>query len=81
MIHWHLVGEYVEPNWEKMGTALPATLFWRPKHGATLGYIRDGELFDANWRYVCDSNKVSDFSEVNAPGGNVVDFNAHRPEA
>ena len=45
-------------------------LFWRPKQGATLGYIRDGELFDAMWLYVCDSNKVSDFSAVNAPGDN-----------
>jgi len=49
MIHWKPVGEYVEPDWVKLGTDLPPTLFWRPKHGAILGYIRDGELFDAKW--------------------------------
>ena len=81
MIHWKPIEEYVEPNWVKLGTALPPVLFWRPKHGATLGYIRDGELFDAKWVYVCDSNKVSDFSSVNTPGDNVIDFDAHRAEA
>ena len=74
MIHWKPIGEYVEPNWVKLGTALPPVLFWRPKKGATLGYIRDGELFDAKWVYVCDSNKVSDFSTVNGPDDNVIDF-------
>jgi hypothetical protein len=81
MIHWKPIGEYVEPNWLKLGTALPPMLFWRPKHGPTLGFIRDGELFDAKWIYVCDANKVSDFSAVNKPGDNVIDLDSHRPEA
>ena len=59
MIHWKPIGEYVEPNWIQQGTALPPMLFWRTSKGATLGYIRDGELFDAKWVYVCDSNKVT----------------------
>ena len=81
MIHWKPISEYIEPNWVKLGTELPPSLFWRPKKGPTLGYIRDGELFDSNWVYVCDSNKVSEFSPVNTPGDNVIDLNAHRPEA
>jgi hypothetical protein len=81
MIQWKPIGEYIEPNWVKLGTALPPVLFWRPKKGATLGYIRDGELFDAKWVYVCDSNKVSDFSTINGPDGNVIDLDAHRAEA
>ena len=76
MIHWKPIGEYVEPNWVKLGTELPPVLFWHPKKGATLGYIRDGELFDAKWVYVCDSNKVSNFSTVNGPGDNVIDLPA-----
>jgi hypothetical protein len=46
-----------------------------------LGYIRDGELFDAKWIYVCDANKVSDFSTVNGPGDNIIDLDTHRAEA
>jgi hypothetical protein len=65
MIHWKPVGEYVEPDWVRLGTDLSPTLFWRPNKGAN---IRDGELFDAKWVYVCDSNKVTDFSTVNEPG-------------
>lgn len=78
MIHWKPMSEFVEPNWVKLGTALPPTLFWRPKHGAITGYIRDGELFDAKWIYVCDANKVTDFSAINSPGDNVVDLNERR---
>jgi hypothetical protein len=81
MIHWKPVEEYVEPNWVKLGTDLPPVLFWRPKKGATLGYVRDGELFDAKWVYVSDSNTVSDFSTVNGPGDNVIDLDASRAEA
>jgi hypothetical protein len=81
MIHWKPIGEYVEPNWIQQGTALPPMLFWRTSKGATLGYVRDGELFDAKWVYVCDSNKVSDFSVVNDPGDNVIDLDARRAEA
>ncbi len=55
MIHWKLIAEYIEPNWEKLGTDLPPVLFWRSAKGsATLGYIRDEELFDYKWVYVCD---------------------------
>jgi hypothetical protein len=75
MIHWKQIDEFIEPNWEKDGTSSAALLFWRPEKGPVLGYIRDGELFDHKWMYVCDSNKVSHFSDVNMPGSNVVDLN------
>lgn len=78
MIHWKDVAEYIEPNWVKDGTALPPFLFWRIKKGAVLGYVRDGELFDSKWLYVCDANKVTHFSEVNGPGSNVVDLESFR---
>ena len=42
-------------------------LFWRQRNGAVFGFIRDGELFDAKWVYVCDSNKATHFAEVIAP--------------
>jgi hypothetical protein len=77
MIHWKPVGEYVEPNWVKLETELPPILFWRPVKGAMLGFLRDGELFDAKWIYVCDANKVSHFSAVNTPADNVVQLEAH----
>jgi hypothetical protein len=72
MIHWKVIGDYVEPDWVKLGTDLPPTLFWRSK-GATVGFLRDGELFDSKWIYVCDANKVSHFSVVNTPDDNVAD--------
>lgn len=78
MILWKPISEFVEPNWVKLGTALPPTLFWRPKQGAIIGYIRDGELFDAKWIYVCDANKVTDFSVISSPGDNVVELNESR---
>ena len=82
MIHWKQIAEYIEPNWEKLGTDLPPVLFWRSAKGsATLGYIRDEELFDYKWVYVCDSNKVTHFSAVNAPGDNVINLDDHRSEA
>lgn len=80
MIHWKPVSEYVEPNWIKDGTALPPFLFWRVKKGAVLGHLRDGELFDWKWLYVCDANKVTHFSAVNEPGSNVVDLESFRAE-
>jgi len=43
-----------------------------------LGYVRDGELFDWKWLYVCDANKVTHFSEVNGPESNVVDLGAFK---
>ena len=79
MIHWKPIDAYIEPDWDKVGTALPAVLFWRDKKGgAVFGYIRDGELFDHKWVYVCDSNKATHFSEVNGPESNVVDLDASR---
>jgi hypothetical protein len=78
MIHWKPVAEYIEPNWVKDGTALPPFLFWRKQKGAVLGYIRDEELFDWKWVYVCDANKVTHFSEVNGPESNVVDIESFR---
>lgn len=81
MIHWKPVGEYVEPNWVKLGTDLPPILFWRSVKGAVLGFLRDGELFNTKWIYVCDANKVSHFSAVNVPGDNVLELAAHREQS
>jgi hypothetical protein len=82
LIHWKQIDEYVEPNWEKVNSQLtPAILFWRGAKGAVFGHIRDGELFDHKWVYVCDSNKVSHFSEVNGPENNVVEMSAFRPRS
>ena len=35
------------------------------------GFIRDGELFDHKWMYVCDANKLTHFTQVNGPDGKV----------
>jgi len=78
MIPWKPVTDYVEPDWQQVGTDLPPTLFWRPKKGATLGYVRDGELFDSKWLYVCDANKISHFSEVIGPEDSAVGVTAER---
>jgi len=68
VITWTPIASYVEPEWDKPGTAPAAVLFWRPsKNAATFGFIRDGELFDASWLYVCDSNKVTHFAAINGP--------------
>ncbi len=72
MVHWTEISGYVEPDWERLGTSVPPTLFWRPKKGATLGFIRDGELFDAKWIYVSDANKVSHFSLVEEPAADAI---------
>ena len=81
MIHWKQIDEFVEPNWEKVAASGPPTLFWRgKKEAAVFGYIRDGELFDYKWLYVCDSNKVTHFSEVNGPESNVVEIEGLRPD-
>ncbi len=71
-------GEFIEPNWEKLGTSGAPVLFWRGAKGARLSHVRDGELFDHKWIYVCDANKVSHFSEVNAPESNVVQLGEER---
>jgi hypothetical protein len=79
VVQWTDIAEYTEPDWERLGDSAPPALFWRPKKGATYGYIRDGELFDAKWIYVSDANKVSHFCDVEGPSdGNVVDLAAHR---
>jgi hypothetical protein len=80
VIHWKQIDAFIEPNWDKAGTQGEATLFWRGKKGAVFGYIRDGELFDHKWVYVCDSNKVTHFTEVNGPEGNVVALENFRPD-
>ena len=79
VIHWKLIGEFIEPNWAKMGTEIAPTLFWRVKKGGVFGYIRDEALLDHKWSYVCDSNKVAHFSEVNGPETNVVVLDEFRP--
>lgn len=80
LIHWKKIDEYIEPNWEKIDAEkCPAVLFWRGAKGAVFGHIRDGELFDHKWVYVCDSNKVTHFSEVNGPESNVIEMAAFRP--
>jgi hypothetical protein len=81
VIHWKPIEEFIEPNWEKNPAAGSPTLFWRGKKAdAVFGYIRDGELFDHKWMYVCDSNKLTHFSEVNGPESNVVEPDRSRPD-
>jgi hypothetical protein len=63
---WQLISGYLEPNWAATTNVAPS-LFWRKGKGAVLGFIRDGELFDAKSVYVCDANKVTHFSEIVAP--------------
>lgn len=68
MLQWKEFGDFVEPDWERLGTAVAVpSLFWRPKKGATFGFVRDGELFDAKWIYVSDANKVSHFMTIEGP--------------
>jgi hypothetical protein len=68
VIEWKQIKEFTEPDWEKVNAERhPATLFWRGAKGAVFGHIRDGELFDHKWVYVCDSNKVTHFTEVEGP--------------
>ena len=70
---WKPIAEYVEPSWEEVGDIAPM-LFWRARKGAAFGYIRDGELFDARWVYICDASKATHFSEISAPDPNVVEL-------
>jgi hypothetical protein len=82
VIHWKPIDEFIEPNWEKVAAPPPPTLFWRGKKGdAVFGYIRDGELFDHKWMYVCDSNKLTHFSEINGPESNLVEKDRSPPDA
>ena len=61
-------------------SARPARLCFlaRSKRAPGLSHVRDGELFDHKWIYFCDANKVSHFSEVNAPESNVVQLGEER---
>ena len=72
---WQPIADYVEPSWDGVEDISPL-LFWRRRVGAAFGYIRDGELFDAKWVYICDSAKATHFSEVSAPIENVVELSA-----
>lgn len=78
MISWKPFVDYVEPDWDRDGTAVDAVLFWRKGKGAALGFVRDGELFDSKWVYVCDANKVTHFAIVQDPASNVVDLQSRR---
>ena len=80
MIHWKHINEFIEPNWEKVGTEVPPALFWHAKAGAVFGYLRDGELFDHKWVYVCGSHMTTHFSEVNGPESNVMKLDNFRPD-
>jgi hypothetical protein len=65
---WTPIAAYTEPDWDKPADPPKPHLFWRPsKMAATFGFVRDGELFDVNWIYVCDSNKVSHFAVISGP--------------
>jgi hypothetical protein len=75
---WKSIADYVEPSWDKVED-VPPLLFWRERNGAAFGYIRDGELFDAKWVYICDSRKATHFSEVSAPVGTAAEFDASGP--
>lgn len=71
MISWQPIATFAEPDYEaaeKAGEPVQPSLFWRPAKGATLGFIREGELFNSAWIYVSDANKVSHFAAVSAPG-------------
>jgi hypothetical protein len=74
---WKPIVQFVEPNWEEGADIVPM-LFWRARKGAAFGYIRDGELFDAKWVYMCDSNKATHFSEIRGPDENVFELDALR---
>jgi hypothetical protein len=65
---WQPITKYIEPNWDEAGEFSPF-LFWRQRNGAMFGFIRDGELFDAKWVYVCDSNKATHFCRSDSAGG------------
>lgn len=80
MIDWQPISAFTEPNWETAGAPPVPVLFWRPSKGATLGFIREGELFNAAWIYVCDSNKVTHFSDINPPQEKIVDLASRRAE-
>jgi len=81
VVYWKPIDEFIEPNWEKVAESGPATLFWRgKKETAVFGHIRDGELFDYKWLYVCDSNKATHFSEVNAPESDEVEMDGVPPD-
>ena len=68
MIHWKKIDEFIEPNWEKMAALASPALFWRgKKEVAVFGYIRDGELFDHKWMYVCELEQGDSFLRGERP--------------
>ena len=69
MVDWQVIGAYAEPDWDGTDATIAPSLFWRPRGGATLGFIRDGELFDAKWIYVSDATRVTHFAPVSGPDG------------
>jgi hypothetical protein len=80
MIDWQAIGLFKEPDWDTGTTKPEPVLFWRPGKGATFGFIRDGELFNATWIYVSDSNKVTHFVAINPPAEKVVDLASRRAD-
>lgn len=64
---WKPISAYVEPDWESGRDTAPMLLWREKKGGAVFGFIRDGEVFDHNWVYVCDANKVTHIAEVTPP--------------
>ena len=68
VIHWKKIDEFIEPNWEKMAALASPVLFWRgKKEVAVFGYIRDGELFDHKWMYVCEFEQGDPFLRGERP--------------
>lgn len=67
MVEWQDISAYAEPDWDAADVAVAPALFWRARGGATLGFIRDGELFDAKWIYVSDASRVTHFARVSGP--------------
>lgn len=68
-MNWKPITDYVEPDWDSGRDAAPMLLWREKKGGAVYGFIRDGEVFDHNWVYVCDANKVTHIAEITPPVG------------
>lgn len=69
MVQWRDISDYAEPEWDVANVSVSPSLFWRPRGGATFGFVRDGELFDAKWIYVSDASRVTHYAPVTAPEG------------
>jgi len=70
---WKPIAEYVEPSGGGGRGHFPDVVL-RARKGAAFGYIRDGELFDAEWVYIRDANKATHFSKISAPDPKVVEL-------